>query len=1022
MAIAQKKINGNWTPINSIANKYKRSTNINNSIKIDENKRIKTENLDAYSYDNKKLKDLIENPNYIIEWENKELNIPKSIRNATKFNGKLQQELIQDKSYNVEYYDDKITIKRIYQNPKTYIKEEKNYSGKDDKKETSTYIPHEILFNKNGIPEKEIKREDFENYERRYSGDSRLKSIERRNVYDKEINLFDNKGITIKTQKYDTYKDEVKDYSTGDKKKEYNTFLKEELDYTNQKQLKNNTPKTDYKYKAVSGSLGYVQDTFKIGGKVYTGIKDKATGEFIPDGKQFDKNTTYERFKQDYNAIKNLKGENYIIRDPETQNLIISPNKEWIMNKSNAIINNINVKNRKEFEIESLKEGYNFNSINGDVYKIQNTLKNKNGTQINSFINNLSNNNLQSKQLWALSEGNRTNNNIFNNSNNINYNSKQIRKNQNTEKKNQSINYEEEPWYKAGDFIWDWGTSVAKGGKKLFYDQAKDKISDLYEVGKYVFSKDGKLRDLKYGNIINTEKGMQSLKDRDIQNFAITGTTIAGGGALIKGVSKLKYGTPIIKTAIGGLGAYIGGKTILNPNAKNVGESILFFTPMVANKVNKVGGTLYNTFKLKGKTYIEPVEFIDPINLQTGKHPIVKTTNEAKINLAKANNKVVHTTGNQFKDDLIYIGDSSRSIKGFEDAGVYTASKGRGNKNWLDIQKSKNIEYDYTLNPKKWFESYAKEWKTPTIAEIQTKGVIDKPNQLFTSQKGFSHVNDWNTQNVVGTGYVTTTKRGKLGKGELPKENIKGGTGTPEEEFLIPKGEILKNEGVIGKTKIDGKYVAIQKLSINENPNINIKNLPKNTKASNIYDYYNSKYYYNPNIKYINPLELSPYIAKINTKTSNYNKSYENKKTSNNNYKITPIEKSNYTLKTYDKKEIIKTNYKLKPFNYKKGINIDYIKKDWNTYYNEPEYPIEEKLNNEVYYFNYNKKNQKEYVKKRIPRFDTKRKKSKRNNVVNNNNLALKRFNDPYKSFLGKNKYSNWMNIYFKNRYGTSYV
>ena len=68
--------------------------------------------------------------------------------------------------YNVEFYPDGKTIKRIWQNPKEYTSYYKNPKEGKTRREKSTYIPHEIIFDKSGMIIKEVKRDDYRDYEK----------------------------------------------------------------------------------------------------------------------------------------------------------------------------------------------------------------------------------------------------------------------------------------------------------------------------------------------------------------------------------------------------------------------------------------------------------------------------------------------------------------------------------------------------------------------------------------------------------------------------------------------------------------------------------------------------------------------------------------------------------------------------------------------------------------------------------------------------------------------------------------
>ena len=129
--------------------------------------------------------------------------------------------------YNVEFYPDGKTIKRIWQNPKEYTSYYKNPKEGKTRREKSTYIPHEIIFDKSGMIIKEVKRDDYRDYEK--STDDYSKYT--RKVYDNYLTEYNSDG-TLKTKKiYNDYAE--KDKKSDDSRREYrDVYLKEDYDYS----------------------------------------------------------------------------------------------------------------------------------------------------------------------------------------------------------------------------------------------------------------------------------------------------------------------------------------------------------------------------------------------------------------------------------------------------------------------------------------------------------------------------------------------------------------------------------------------------------------------------------------------------------------------------------------------------------------------------------------------------------------------------------------------------------------------
>jgi len=165
------------------------------------------------------------------------------------------------------------------------------------------------------------------------------------------------------------------------------------------------------------GQILYKQDTVKINGKTYTGLRNPITNKFIFDNSNGSLNDISNAQKV-YKAIQSSPKGSQVVQDPITKKIYVSTNKDFITKK----VDEINSKLRSQRETELIKQGYNFQKSNGDIQKITMQV-------LNNKVNNINNNN------------NNNNKNIANNPivNNINNNIVNI--NNSNDKKSETSNF-----------------------------------------------------------------------------------------------------------------------------------------------------------------------------------------------------------------------------------------------------------------------------------------------------------------------------------------------------------------------------------------------------------------------------------------------------------------------------------------------------------------------------------------------------------------------------------------------------
>jgi hypothetical protein len=185
--------------------------------------------------------------------ERNKINLP--IQSAQEFNAedyysydkKTKVATFNKEGYEVERYDDG-KIKRIYSKPKIYTKEYSR-NGKDRRKDNSQYIEHEIKFDEKGNITEEIRRNDYESYN--YSRGKR--DLQKREVYDKEIKLYNSDGSLKSKKEFDDYSYKERKYDDGSKDTR-KTYLKEDWNYSTLKKIEYNTPNErsyDYRESAI---------------------------------------------------------------------------------------------------------------------------------------------------------------------------------------------------------------------------------------------------------------------------------------------------------------------------------------------------------------------------------------------------------------------------------------------------------------------------------------------------------------------------------------------------------------------------------------------------------------------------------------------------------------------------------------------------------------------------------------------------------------------------------------------------
>jgi hypothetical protein len=127
--------------------------------------------------------------------------------------------------------------------------------------------------------------------------------------------------------------------------------------------------------------------------------------------------------------------------------------------------------------------------------------------------------------------------------------------------------------------------------------------------------------------------------------------------------------------------------------------------------------------------------------------------------LGKVDPETFAPTSNPFIGRQI-SGDTRKGSLGLEDGGINVAPKGAGNPYFLRITPTDNVQY--SINPKRIFESIKREFDVPTITEFKTRGAVKPPERVLKTP-GFEDVKIWQREQLAGTGQVTLTKRSLIG-------------------------------------------------------------------------------------------------------------------------------------------------------------------------------------------------------------------------------------------------------------------
>ncbi|WP_292459362.1 hypothetical protein [Methanothermococcus sp.] len=322
---------------------------------------------------------------------------------------------------------------------------------------------------------------------------------------------------------------------------------------------------------------------------------------------------------------------------------------------------------------------------------------------------------------------------------------------------------------------------------------------------------------------------------------------IAGGGMAIAGtgfaISKsverrsfdpLKYwGETMIDGAV---------HTLFTPYRAYNGETVTsrdwgnFASIFVGVKGAKAGwkgmskiGDRYRTRnlpKLPAENYIHP----DAMDASKPVFPAAKSFNELRKSFEESGNNVITYTPNKIAGNV--VGDSRKGYYGLEDSGIYVAPKGKGNPyftrkldysaSWNEIYKEAKKGIDIKWNPVESFkEKWQKYGKTGRVYETQVNKVVEPPKEVL-EQPGFSAVNKWGQENLVGTGNIRFTKRSMIGQGVIRRQKYKNPTtgklsmehGTTEYEAVIDKGYKFVDEGPVGWIPYGDRRIIVNKFSL----------------------------------------------------------------------------------------------------------------------------------------------------------------------------------------------------------------
>jgi hypothetical protein len=245
--------------------------------------------------------------------------------------------------YNVEFYPDGKTVKRIWSNPKEYTSYYKK-KGKDKDFQKSKYIPHEITFNKDGQIISEIKRDDYESYDKRTDDYTKRK----RKVYESFKTEYNPDG-SLKTKKiYDDYSE--RDSRTDDYRKQTkDVFLKEDYDYTKGTKQSYSRPRE----RESNTTTEYL-------------AKQEAKAQAKYDGAMAKYNNASSQSEK--NRIANQYGLKWSVTTPDGKTYN-SSNQEWLQSKYSDYFENETTSQRNKRYIDMMNSGEDLSKVKETILK-----------------------------------------------------------------------------------------------------------------------------------------------------------------------------------------------------------------------------------------------------------------------------------------------------------------------------------------------------------------------------------------------------------------------------------------------------------------------------------------------------------------------------------------------------------------------------------------------------------------------------------------------------------------------------
>jgi hypothetical protein len=391
-------------------------------------------------------------------------------------------------------------------------------------------------------------------------------------------------------------------------------------------------------------------------------------------------------------------------------------------------------------------------------------------------------------------------------------------------------------------------------------------------------------------------KGRENLKSGNSYNILTGAVQTTGTGLLISGYYGVKTFVGIVNPVENVKGVYslitspVETFKGLQEGAEELGQGLqggspkslgilggivagAKYGPMVESKILTTSGTILGKgVKLAKEKYIEnilpeinPNTILNPISVKTGKG-IVPVENSGQILKAynEAQGIVVSIGPSQLpfnKLGEVEIIAGRRGKLGLEDEGFFTTALKQGEPHFARIGEelvSYSGETQLSLNPKTIFSQFSTSFneavRIPEANIIPTLNIAKTPKNIELTP-GFQAVSKFGTENVAGTGYIRLTKRGQIGKGELPSQEFNapvsfnkletGGitaisptrgkvtevtkgerlveAGTTEPELVADVGNVLRNEGLIGYTKFKGEKILVRLESIKpKNGDINL--------------------------------------------------------------------------------------------------------------------------------------------------------------------------------------------------------